>query len=451
MVGQATGKLLSYVGTAGAYLTPHAEIRDAQVAALDERLQEKGVNIKLVALRARDAGISRITRLEDVVPLLLPHTAYKSYPEGFLTEKKWDRLSRWLGTITPYQTGDIDVSGVNDIDGWLSACEKAGHMVSCTSGTTGKPAMLVASRVDLEFMGKENIFAVEWATDIRRGDKRTPAGAVSPIASTPRNRAAGGALMASFVDLDAPRFDPGLPPVTIGTLTRTILLRKAIAEGTALPEEISAFEKDAKAREEALLAAQTGAVEDIIGKRGQRLFILGMWASLHPLAEMVRARGYSAGDFHPENALMVAGGLKKARLPPDYREFVCETFNLHPRYTFYMYSMQELNTWMPRCRAGRYHMPPWLVCLPLDKDGEALVQGVGEGKVEGRAAFFDLSMDGRWGGVISGDHIEVDYDPCACGNGSPSIADNVYRYADLAGDDKIACAGTVDTYVRGLS
>ncbi|MEJ5976290.1 hypothetical protein WG901_06570 [Novosphingobium sp. PS1R-30] len=96
-------------------------------------------------------------------------------------------------------------------------------------------------------------------------------------------------------------------------------------------------------------------------------------------------------------------------------------------------------------------MPPWLVCLPLNKEGDALVPGVGEGKVEGRAAFFDLSMDGRWGGVISGDHIEVDYSPCACGNRSPSIADNVYRYSDIEGDDKIGCAGTVDAYVRGLS
>ncbi len=117
-----------------------------------------------------------------------------------------------------------------------------------------------------------------------------------------------------------------------------------------------------------------------------------------------------------------------------------------------MYGMQELGTSMPRCQGGnRYHVPPWLVCLPLNKEGDALVPGIGEGKVEGRAAFFDLSMDGRWGGVISGDHIEVDYSPCACGNRSPSIADNVYRYADLEGDDKIGCAGTVDAYVRGLS
>jgi hypothetical protein len=54
--------------------------------------------------------------------------------------------------------------------------------------------------------------------------------------------------------------------------------------------------------------------------------------------------------------------------------------------------------------------------------------------------------------VITGDRISLDFDPCECGATSPSIRDNIVRYADLGGgDDKIGCAGTVDAYVRGLS
>ena len=60
-------------------------------------------------------------------------------------------------------------------------------------------------------------------------------------------------------------------------------------------------------------------------------------------------------------------------------------------------------------------------------------------------------MDGRWGGVISGDKVQIDFSPCACGAKGPSIRDNVTRYADLEGDDKIGCAGTVDAYVRGVA
>jgi hypothetical protein len=113
--------------------------------------------------------------------------------------------------------------------------------------------------------------------------------------------------------------------------------------------------------------------------------------------------------------------------------------------------MQELGTAMPRCqKGGRYHIPAWLVCLPLDKEGNELLPH-GDGESEGRAAFFDLSLDGRWGGVISGDKIAVDFSPCKCGAHTPSIRDNVVRYSDLTGDDKIACSGTVDAYVRGLA
>ena len=147
----------------------------------------------------------------------------------------------------------------------------------------------------------------------------------------------------------------------------------------------------------------------------------------------------------------MGGGLKRAKLPDDYREFVYETFNIQPTRNYQNYSMQELQSGMPRCqKGGRYHLPPWLVPLILDKSGDTLLPRE-SGEYEGRAAFFDLSLDGRWGGVISGDKVAIDFSPCACGAKSPSIRDDIVRYADLEGDDKIGCAGTVDAYVRGLS
>ena len=53
--------------------------------------------------------------------------------------------------------------------------------------------------------------------------------------------------------------------------------------------------------------------------------------------------------------------------------------------------------------------------------------------------------------MITGDRISLDLGPCPCGQAGPSIRDDIARYADLEGDDKIGCAGTVDAYVRGLS
>src|SRR5690606_33524602 len=151
--GKNCDELLSVAATPEAYV-PYQDVREKQVAAMNERLQEQGLGIKLVSLRAKDAGITEIKKLEDVVPLLLPHTAYKSYPESFLTVKKWDRLTKWLGTISAYPTDNVDLSEVKEIDDWVEACARAGHFVACSSGTTGKSAMLIASQADIDFTCK---------------------------------------------------------------------------------------------------------------------------------------------------------------------------------------------------------------------------------------------------------------------------------------------------------
>jgi hypothetical protein len=450
-LGKHCDELLSRAGTPDAY-APYDEVRETQIAAINERLQEQVGRIKLVAMRAKEAGVEEVRTLDDAVPLLLPHTAYKSYPESFVAEKKWDRLTKWLGTVSAHPTTDVDLSDVREIDDWVEACGRAGHFVSCSSGTTGKSAMLVASQADLDFASRDGIAAVQWGSAIRAGDMRTMAGPSGAVAYTPRNSTMGQAMVGAFMDPAAPRFQSGLPPVTVGSLTKMIALRQAVTNGTAKPSEIAEYESESAAREKGLADAQVGAVEDIIKKRGEKLYITGMWGALYPFAEAVRARGFSGKDFHPENGVYLGGGLKRARLPENYREYVYETFNLQPANIYQMYSMQELNSSMPRCQEGhRYHLPAWLVALPLNKEGDALVPGAGEGEIEARAAFFDLSMDGRWGGVISGDRVQIDFSPCKCGNRSPSIRDDIARYADLEGDDKIGCAGTVDAYVRGLS
>ncbi len=452
MMGAAADTLTAMIDAPDRFTHSAEALKTAQIAALDERLREKRDHIKLVRLRADDEGVDSIRSLEEAVPLLLPHTAYKSYPETFLTEKRWDRLTRWLGTVSAYPTDNVDLSNITEIDQWVDACAAAGRFVSCSSGTTGKSAMLVASQHDLDFSSKDGVLATEWGSDIRTGDMRVRAGPVGAVAYTPRNAAMGQALAAAFNDPAKPGYTPDIKPLTVGSLTEMITLRKAITDGTARPDEIAAYEAESTARAEALAAAQIGAVDDVIARRGEKLYLMGLWGSMHPFAVAVRERGYSAKDFHPQNGLYIGGGLKRAKLPADYREFVYETFNIQPTYRYQMYGMQELGSSMPRCQEGqRYHVPPWLVVLPLDKDGSTLQPGWGKGQVEGRAAFFDLSMDGRWGGVISGDHIHVDFEPCACGNASPSISDDIYRYADLEGDDKIGCAGTVDAYVRGMS
>lgn len=449
-MGEAVEKLLAMGAGGKGYEISHANVHDLQIAALNERLHEQKDKIRLVEFRARDAGITAIKDFADVVPLLLPHTAYKSYPENFLTEKRWDKLTKWLGTVSTSSFENVDLSGVETIDEWVDCLQNAGHFVSCSSGTTGKSAMLAASRDDMDFTSQDAVDAFAWGAGVTPAQDRIMFG-LAPVAAVSRNLLIRDALEAAFCTPGVEAFRYPVPPITVGSITDMIVLRKKIADGTAMPAELAHFEATSAARAQAVDAAAGISADALIAARGEKLYVSGMWATLYKVAEAVRAKGYAAGDFHPDNSLYVGGGLKGAQLPSDYREYVYETFNIKPERNYQMYGMQEISSSMPLCQAGgRYHLPPWLICLPLDREGDGLVPNAG-GEIEGRAGFFDLSLDGRWGGVISGDRISVDFNPCICGSASPSIRDDIVRFSDIEGDDKIGCSGTVDAYVRGVS
>jgi hypothetical protein len=447
--GAAVERLTNLATASDRFDIPVKELLPTQLEAVDELLRDRMDKIRLLRHRAQSACINSVRGQADIIPLLFAHTAYKSYPETWLTERKWDRLGKWLETVSTHPVANVDTTAVCDIDDWIARLNAAGHFVSCTSGTTGKSAMLNASVADLAWTRRDAVSSFSWGSGVVPAKDRRIFG-LAPVANTPRNLASREALAAAYAVPGSARFSYPIPPITIGQITGMVALRKRIAEGIAKPAEITAYEETSAARQKAIDQAVGISAEAIVEARGEKLLLQGMWASLYRIAEAVRALGYSGADFHPDNAMYVGGGLKGAVLPPNYREYVFETFHLSPTRVNRMYGMQEIITAMPRCRAGRYHVAPWLICLVLDQAGEMLIPAA-SGEIEGRAAFFDLALDGRWGGVISGDKIAVDYGKCACGNRSPSIRDDVTRYSELPGGDKISCSGTIDAYVRGVS
>ena len=448
-MGAIADELLSHMPDRTGYDVPHAEVRARQVAAINERFHEQADRIRIVRQRADEAGIAEIRSLADVVPLLLPHTAYKSYPESFLFDEKWDKLTRWLNTVSAHPTGNTDLAGISGIDEWIDRLQAAGHYVSCSSGTTGKSAMLISSEADIAHGQQDLVNAVLWGADVQANASRRFF-STAPVAKVPKNTMLGLGLFEAFARKDVAPFVSPAPAMTVGSITAALVMRRKIADGTATPGEIAAFDAEGAARAKGMADAVDAVAEAIIAARDDELFLMGMWAGHYNVAKAVRDRGYSAKDFNPANALFCSGGLKRAQVPDDYRQFVYETFNVAPERTFLSYGMQEIQSNMPQCPNGRYHVPAWLVCLPLNENGDVLLDA-DRGEITARAAFFDLSIDGRWGGVISGDCIRIDNRPCACGNRSPSIADTITRYADFKGDDKIGCAGTVDAYIRGMS
>ena len=445
----AIEKLTSLVDSPERYAIPRSDLLPLQIAAANELLSNKLNEISLLKHRAESGEVSAVREVADIVPLLFAHTAYKSYPERWLRNGDWKKMTKWLQTVSSHSVENVDLEGIGGIDEWLARLESAGHYVSCTSGTSGKSAMLNASLADLEWTKRETVASVAWGLGVKPAQDRKMF-ALAPVASVPKNHAVRNALADAFGLPGAERFRYPVPEITIGGITDMVSLRQRIADGSASPEEIAQYESITREREQAFDNAAGESAHALVESRQDKLFLTGMWSAFYQVAESVREMGFSGKDFHPENVMYVGGGLKGANLPDNYQDVICETFNLSPDNIFHMYGMQEINSALPRCKAGRYHAPAWLMVLLLDEAGENRVP-LTEGEMEGRAAFLDLSLDGRWGGVISGDRIQVDYGTCACGNAGPTIRDNITRYADLPGGDKISCSGTIDAYVRGVA
>src|SRR5690349_21479761 len=91
-----------YFGGVG-YAAHHVPLTDLpvmQLSALAQRFDSLRNRVGALQALADERGIYEIETLNDVVPLLFPHTMYKSYPASLLENDRYDLLTRWLNRLT---------------------------------------------------------------------------------------------------------------------------------------------------------------------------------------------------------------------------------------------------------------------------------------------------------------------------------------------------------------
>jgi hypothetical protein len=135
--------------------------------------------------------------------------------------------------------------------------------------------------------------------------------------------------------------------------------------------------------------------------------------------------------------------------PPHWQDDVCRFMGIEKIAVGY--AMSEVRASHDMCEHGHYHFSPTVIALQLDPDTSKVLPRVG--KVTGRAAFFDLCAEGRWGGFITGDEISVDWDTrCDCGRTMPFVYGEIQRYSEKNGgtDDKISCAATENAHKEAM-
>lgn len=419
-----------------------------QLDGLRYRFGDLRSKIAILDRLAGRQGIDELVSLDDVVPVLFEHTLYKSYPVALLEQSRFGDLTRWLDKLTAVDLSGLDVSDCKLIDDWVRVLDEQTDLkIAHSSGTSGTMSLLPMSKAEWQKFGR--VFRVIYLQ--RFGEDVDPMADAEIFAIYPYFRY-GASAHIRVLDMIVEHLlgsEDRLYVAYPGRLSSDVLflagrLRAAQARGDAdrlrIPPALAArrdqfeeLQKEMPQQLEAFLERTSAELQ------GKRIFMAGTWNLFHGMATRGLAKGLEK-VFAP-NSIVSSGGGAKGMVPPsNWQEDVRRFFGIESITK--AYAMSEINAVHLMCERGRYHIAPWVIPFLLDPEtGQALPR---RGTVTGRAAFFDLSAETRWGGFVTGDRITVEWDhACECGRATVYIVGEIERFSDLeGGDDKITCAAT---------
>lgn len=423
----------------------HAALR---LAAANERFTTQRGHIRALDLRAKELGIDGFADRAELVPLLFAHSVYKSYPESLIAKGRWTQMSAWLDSITAGDVTAVDVADCTDIDDWLARLEQAGLHVLVSSGTSGKNSFLVMDDHDIAFGGITSVNVLGYPHRIPR-DHSHPIILLGPGNARMRYCYGHKAMAAAYGRPGAVHSLTEQPLLVADMLAQTAI-RRAMADGTATPGQIQAYQAQQRARSQQMATDLEALISTVLGYRHEPQILLGPWAIAWRILQAGHAAGLTDNAFHPDTLINIAGGRKGLDLPEDYEHQMDRFLGAVRRQK--LYAMTEQSCAAPLCEHRRYHWPKGLELFILDETGQHLQPIDPQGRVTGRVGFYDPLWSGRWGGLITGDHATANYTPCGCGRPGPTIDDTITRYSDHSpgGDDKLTCGGSIEQYIRGI-
>ena len=419
------------------------------LAALNLRLEERRQQIPVLAKLADAQGIKTVATLDEAAPLLFTHDTYKSYPISLLAKQRFDQLNKWLGRLTPYDISGVDVSGCDSIDGWLTRLQDQTPLdVATSSGSSGTLSLFPKSKKDYVFAvtGLRVQLSQKFGAAPTEDDINGKIHALTPMYRDGHSSAGRFAqyLLDVFCKGDEGYLHTALPfKVSSDLMWLAARIRAAVAKGDAtkvdVPDNLLARRGEWEKLQKDLPTIQSdfirGAVPEL---RGQRIFAMGTTSMFYNIAKQGVEEGIR-GSFAPGSVLMGGGGAKGMALPDDAEQTIKDFFGIDWMQS--AYGMTEMNAFSVLCEANRYHLAPWVA--PFILDGETGKPLPREGVQTGRAAFFDVTHDGTWGGIVTGDQVTANYEPCQCGRRTLSFDKKIQRFSEITGgDDKITCAAT---------
>jgi hypothetical protein len=431
---------------------------EMQLIGLRERFDTLRPQLRALGSLAEDVGVTRIERLEDVVPLCFPHTMYKAYSPKDIELGRYERLSLWLDALTTEDVAGVDVSGCDSLESWLDTLEATTSLYpSVSSGTTGKisffPRTSLEADTYVQFMIQAmDGFGDELASRIETGE---------PDWFAPIPMASGRQMFTRLFDLlrrhcyggDAARLHTlGRGHWDADMLWLSGRIRAAEARGETASSELTPALERVRDRvklvqEQAHADIDRFLEELVVEFRDRRIVLFAPTGAMIELARLCRERG-----FEPrlgEGSFIITGGgsgSKGVAFPDGWEELLHGVFP--PPYQE-LYGMTECTGVWRLCPEGWFHGPPTVISFVVDPDTGVPLER--SGVQTGRHVLFDLSASTHWGGAITGDQVTIDWDGgCPCGRTGPRILNNVTRYSLVRGDDKITCAMSPGAYERAV-
>jgi len=424
-------------------------LAEAQLEVLKNRFSELYPNLAALHKIADENRITAFRTIDEIVPLLFPHTTYKSYPMALVVNGRFDLMNAWLNDYTAYDLSDLNLSGCQSLDDWLDVVEANTPVrVTTSSGTSGKCSLLPKSTLEIgnyssAFSATFTRFRDEHGIDDYCGPERFH------VRPRPRRSRHNTSVMTQTL-VDSYCGDES-HVVTLGgemptdVLWMTAQMNKARAEGTLEQlkrskgwKHVDALLKDLELRGASPRSIEEFARDVIVRLKDKPIVLMCGNNFLWTMVECAKRDGVEI-RFAPNSIISLAGGAKFDTTSEAQRE---EIERMIPHVFNEMYGFSETSQPALKCSNGHYHAPPWLVQFVLDPATGAPYPR--SGVQTGRFAAFDLWARTYWGGFISGDEVTMNWDGgCPCGRLGPFIHDGVGRFSEKHGsDDKINCQRT---------
>ena len=436
------------------------EQREVQLAGVARRFTDLVNRIAVLRRLAEEQNIGEIRAIEDVAPLLIPHSALKSYPMSVLERSQFDRLTRWLDGFTAHDLSTVDASGCESIDEWLDLLDANTELrVAHSTGTSGK-----LSLIPRDVTGMKSV-VTGWIRMFDRFRNERPHLGI-PVEQAPtiflQHRYGGMAIhrqIDAMVTLLYHGDDSMLVTTQPGRFSADVASfggRLRVAEARGELGSIQISPRLIRKRDEFLQEQQNASLyldrffETIQARfRGRPVAVVGSVPHLYNISLEAQKRGVE-NVFHTHSFVQAGGGMKGHVLPDDWRATVDRFVGGAPLSEGY--GMSEMGMSTRICPHGRYHIEAWQIPFLLDpRSGLQLPR---TGTHTGRYGCFDLNAQSWWGGFLTGDRVTLswgDTEPCACGRIGPYVHPGIRRYSEAeGGDDKITCAGAPEAHDRAL-